>query len=262
MKPTKMRNKQIYYATMKTASAQLSGMLSKNLRKKYGKRSVRIVEGDSVKVVRGEFNGVDGKVTKVSTSNNGLTIEGVKKEKLKGEKYDVYVHTSNIEVTALNTDDKWRINKLEGKNARTVRPESAKKDISPYSAAAVLPNLLGNHGLIKAAQSDLDAANERKREALGAWFPNLVVGSHWAYEANTKAPGSADSKLYARGLDLTATQLLWDFGGANAGVRIADLTHNIAEDNLEVARQDLLLRAITAYPVSYTHLTLPTILLV
>ena len=52
MKPTKMRNKQIYYATMKTASAQLSGMLSKNLRKKYGKRSVRIVEGDSVKVVR------------------------------------------------------------------------------------------------------------------------------------------------------------------------------------------------------------------
>ena len=51
---------------MKTASAQLSGMLSKNLRKKYGKRSVRIVEGDSVKVVRGEFNGVDGKVTKVS----------------------------------------------------------------------------------------------------------------------------------------------------------------------------------------------------
>ena len=128
-----MRNKQIYYATMKTASAQLSGMLSKNLRKKYGKRSVRIVEGDSVKVVRGEFNGVDGKVTKVSTSNNGLTIEGVKKEKLKGEKYDVYVHTSNIEVTALNTDDKWRINKLEGKNARTVRPESVKKDIKEES---------------------------------------------------------------------------------------------------------------------------------
>ena len=133
MKPTKMRNKQIYYATMKTASSQLSGMLSKNLRKKYGKRSVRIVEGDSVKVVRGEFNGVDGKVTKVSTSNNGLTIEGVKKEKLKGEKYDVYVNTSNIEVTALNTDDKWRINKLEGKNARTVRPESVKKDIKEES---------------------------------------------------------------------------------------------------------------------------------
>ena len=130
MKPSKMRNKQIYYATMQTASSQLSGMLSKNLRKKYGKRSVRIVEGDSVKVIRGEFNGVDGKVTKVSASNGGLTIEGVKKEKLKGEKYDVFIHTSNIEVTGLNTDDKWRINKLEGKDARTTRPKTVKKDTS------------------------------------------------------------------------------------------------------------------------------------
>ena len=127
MKPTKMRNKQIYYATMQTASTQLSSMLSKNLRKKYGKRSIRVIEGDSVKVIRGEFNGVDGKVTKVSSADNGLTIEGVKKEKLKGEKYDVFVHTSNIEVTGLNTDDKWRINKLEGKNVRDARPEAEKK---------------------------------------------------------------------------------------------------------------------------------------
>ena len=95
-----MRNYQIYYATMKKASAQMSCMLSKDLRKKYGKRSARVVEGDSVKVIRGEFNGVDGKVTKVSTGDNGLTIEGVKKEKLKGDKFDVYVNTSNIETVS------------------------------------------------------------------------------------------------------------------------------------------------------------------
>ena len=99
MKPTKMRNKQIYYATMKTASAQLSSLLSENLRKKYGKKSVRVVEGDSVKVIRGEFTGVDGKVTKVSSSDNGLTIEGVKKEKLKGEKYDVFIPVSYTHLT-------------------------------------------------------------------------------------------------------------------------------------------------------------------
>ena len=69
---------------------------------------------------------MDGKVTKVSAANNGLTIEGVKKEKLKGEKYDVFIHTSNIEITGLNTDDKWRINKLEGKNVRSARPEPVK----------------------------------------------------------------------------------------------------------------------------------------
>ena len=122
-----MRNRQIYYADMKTGSAQMSCQLSKDLRKKYGKKHVRVVEGDSVKVIRGEFTGVDGKVTEVSAANNGLTIEGVKKEKLKGEKYDVYIHTSNIEVTGLNTDDKWRMNRLEGKKATAARAEDKPK---------------------------------------------------------------------------------------------------------------------------------------
>ena len=132
MNGTKMRNRQIYYATQKTASSQLSGTLSYDLRKKYGKRSVRIVEGDTVKVIRGEFSGVDGKVTKVSLADNGVNIEGVKKDKIKGDKFDVYIHTTNIVITGLNSDDKWRMNKLEGKNPRTVRedpkPDSPKKD--------------------------------------------------------------------------------------------------------------------------------------
>jgi len=132
MNGTKMRNRQIYYATQKTASSQISGTLSYDLRKKYGKRSIRIVEGDTVKVIRGEFSGVDGKVTKVSLADNGVNIEGVKKDKIKGDKFDVYIHTTNIVITGLNSDDKWRMNKLEGKNPRTVRedpkPDSPKKD--------------------------------------------------------------------------------------------------------------------------------------
>ena len=121
MNGTKMRNRQIYYATHQTESSQLSGSLSNELRKKYGKRSVRIVEGDTVKVVRGEFSGVDGKVTKISLSDNGVNIEGVKKDKIKGDKFDVFIHSTNIVITSINSDDKWRINKLEGKKPRTER---------------------------------------------------------------------------------------------------------------------------------------------
>ena len=44
----------------------------------------------------------------------------------------MYIHTTNIVITGLNSDDKWRMNKLEGKNPRTVRedpkPDSPKKD--------------------------------------------------------------------------------------------------------------------------------------
>jgi large subunit ribosomal protein L24 len=118
MKPTKMRNQMIYQATYKTKSKQLGSALSKDLHKKYGKRSVRVVEGDSVTILRGEFKGVDGKIAKISTPKSSVAIEGVKKEKTKGDKFDVYIHTSNLVVTSLNTEDKWRIAKLEGKDPR------------------------------------------------------------------------------------------------------------------------------------------------
>ena len=97
------------------------------MRKKYGKRSARIKEGDTAKIVRGEFAGVDGKVTKISIPDRGVNIEGVKKEKLKGDKFDVYVHTTNIILTALDSNDKWRINKLEGKKATAVRVDEKPK---------------------------------------------------------------------------------------------------------------------------------------
>lgn len=127
MKPTIIRNRTIFAASLSVRSRQLCSHLSKDLQKKYNKRSVRVTEGDTVKVVRGEFKGVSGKITRVSSQKNGIAIEGIKKEKLKGGNLDVYVHTSNVIVTDLNTEDKWRTAKLEGKSAKPVKeakPES------------------------------------------------------------------------------------------------------------------------------------------
>ena len=110
-----MRNRLIYRASHVVKSKQVSSHLSKELKKKFSKNSIRIVEGDNVKIVRGEFKGVDGKVSKISIQKNSIVIEGVKKEKTKGEKFDVHIHSSNVIVTGLNSDDKWRTSKLEGK---------------------------------------------------------------------------------------------------------------------------------------------------
>jgi len=121
LKATKMRNKQIYYATSKIRSAQTSSSLSSELRKKFGKRSARIVKGDTVKVLRGEFYGTAGKVTKILTQKNSITIDGIKREKVKGEKIDVPIHSTNVLITALNTDDKWRMNKLQGNSKDSIK---------------------------------------------------------------------------------------------------------------------------------------------
>ena len=135
MKPTTIRNRTIYQASALTRSKLLCSHLSKELRQKYHKRSVRITEGDTVKVLRGEFKGVSGKITKVSTTKNGVAVEGVKKEKLKGGNLDVLIHPSNLIVTDLNTEDKWRTNKLEGKNAKPAKEtkpkETPKKETKP-----------------------------------------------------------------------------------------------------------------------------------
>ena len=127
MKPTKMRNKMIYQATFTTKSKQLGSALSKDLHKRYGRRSVRVIEGDSIRIVRGEYKGVDGKISKISTQKNSVSIEGIKKEKTKGDKFDVYIHTSNLVVTSLNTGDKWRMARLEGKDPRKQLKETPKE---------------------------------------------------------------------------------------------------------------------------------------
>lgn len=118
----------IFQATMQTRSKQLGANLSKDLQKKYGKKSARVVEGDSVTILRGEFKGVDGKVSKISTQKTSVAIEGVKKEKTKGDKFDVYIHTSNLVITSLNGDDKWRLAKLQGKDPRKQPKETPKEN--------------------------------------------------------------------------------------------------------------------------------------
>jgi large subunit ribosomal protein L24 len=117
----------IFQATFQTRSKQLGSALSKDLHKKYGKRSVRVIEGDSVTILRGEFKGVDGKISKISTTKSSVAIDGVKKEKTKGDKFDVYIHTSNLVVTSLNSSDEWRIAKLDGKDPRK-QPKTPRKE--------------------------------------------------------------------------------------------------------------------------------------
>jgi len=121
MKPTTIRKRMLYTASQHLLSKQLGSHLAKDLKEKYHCKSLRVVEGDSVKVLRGEFKGIEGKVTRVSTEKRGIAIEGIKREKLKGGNVDIYIHPSNVIITSLNLEDKWRQNKLEGQ-----KPKAAK----------------------------------------------------------------------------------------------------------------------------------------
>ncbi|MGH9992432.1 MAG: 50S ribosomal protein L24 [Nitrososphaera sp.] len=106
----------------------LSAPLADSLRELYKKRTVRVVRGDSVKVMRGEYKGVEGKVENVDTERGTLNIEGVQREKIRGGQVKVPIHASKVMITNLKLEDKYRSNKIQGEKAK--EEEKEKKDIA------------------------------------------------------------------------------------------------------------------------------------
>jgi len=88
--------------------------LSTELREKYRKRSFRPRVGDSVRIVRGEFKDIEGKVTKVDPKAGLVNVDGVTREKLKGGNAPVPIPSSNLVITSLVLSDKLRKKKMEG----------------------------------------------------------------------------------------------------------------------------------------------------
>jgi large subunit ribosomal protein L24 len=113
-KPVRVRRKLFLNPVREKSLKLVRGSLSSDLKSKYGKNSIRIRIGDSVKLVRGEYSGVEGKVQHLFPSEGRLTLEGVTREKIAGGTTEVRIHASNVIVTGLNLDDKFRKLKLEG----------------------------------------------------------------------------------------------------------------------------------------------------
>jgi len=87
--------------------------LSEDLRAKFKRRSVRPTVGDSVRIVRGEFRNIEGKVTKVLPKKGKVNVEGVTREKIKGGTAPTPIDASKVVITAFNLEDKLRKRKLE-----------------------------------------------------------------------------------------------------------------------------------------------------
>jgi large subunit ribosomal protein L24 len=83
------------------------------LRTTYGRRSVQVRTGDTVRIVRGDFSGVEGKVSDIDTTRQRLFVEGVTREKVAGTSEKVSVHCTKVMITRLNLDDKWRADSLK-----------------------------------------------------------------------------------------------------------------------------------------------------
>ena len=97
----------------------MSANLSKELRKKYRKRSLPVRKGDIVKIMRGKFRKKAGKIITVNGKKMNVEIEGMQIKKQDGSKTNVKFRPSVLQLTELNLEDRKRIEVLAGKKNKS-----------------------------------------------------------------------------------------------------------------------------------------------
>jgi large subunit ribosomal protein L24 len=132
--------------------------LSVNLRKEYNKRNARVITGDTVKVLRGEYKNVEGKVEKVKTGRSTLFIEGIQREASKGGKVKVQIHSSNVIITSFNLHDKNRSNVI--RKVKSANLEKKGINIKPNITKTRIKRNLNVKKVLKPQQKRITDSNQ------------------------------------------------------------------------------------------------------
>lgn len=112
---------------------QLSAPLARNLRQRFGVRSLVVRKGDTVKVVSGGHKGKSGKVARLGVKRGLIYIEGITESTAKGKAKMVGIHVSNVTVTKLDLSDKYRRSALErrGVSQQVIQQELKSQEEEP-----------------------------------------------------------------------------------------------------------------------------------
>ena len=111
----KKQHKGRYNAPLHIKQKFMRSHLSKELKKKHGKRSLGLKKGDRVKVVVGQFKGKTCKVERIDLKKCKVYLEGIDIQKKDGTKTTYPIEPSNLIITEINLDDKMRNKVLERK---------------------------------------------------------------------------------------------------------------------------------------------------
>jgi large subunit ribosomal protein L24 len=125
-KPTKQR-KMLYQAPDHIRYKLFAAPLSPELKTSNGVKALPIRSGDSVRIMRGDHKGLEGKITRVNRKEYRIYVEGLTREKVDGTTVFVPIHPSKVMITRLNLEDKWRKKILERKKVAGKKIEEVVK---------------------------------------------------------------------------------------------------------------------------------------
>ncbi len=119
----------------------------------------------------------------------------------------------------------------------------------------LLPGLILKNEKIKSAELDYEAAVELLKKTYSAYYPQVTItyGSNWEDDRTPSKSSTAgldtikhDSK-HGKQKSITITQMIWDFGRTNSLIDIEKSKVQQAYFTLELAKEDLIIEAITAW---------------
>jgi large subunit ribosomal protein L24 len=158
MQATKTPGKQrklLFNAPAHIRHKQMAAPLSPELLAQKGIKAMPVRKGDTVRVIRGDHKGFEGKVSRVDLKQYRVYLEGLTREKVDGTNVFVALHPSKIMIRNLNLDDKVRKAVLERKKPIAKKSEKAKK--APKKAAEVKAD---EKKMVEAAEEEIAKAAE------------------------------------------------------------------------------------------------------
>ena len=127
VKDPRKQRKRLFNAPAHIRHKLMAAPLAPELIKSRGVKSLPVRKGDTVRVMRGDRKGFEGKISRVDLKNFRLYVEGLTREKVDGTTIFLPLHPSKVMIKNLNLDDKWRKEALERKKQLAAKEEEVVK---------------------------------------------------------------------------------------------------------------------------------------
>ena len=108
VKDPRKQRKRHYCAPAHLRHKLMSAPLSPELISSKGAKTLPVRKGDTVRVMRGDHAGFEGKINRVDLKRYRIFLEGLTREKVDGTNIFISVHPSKVMIKNLKLDDRWR----------------------------------------------------------------------------------------------------------------------------------------------------------
>jgi large subunit ribosomal protein L24 len=129
VKDPRKQRKLLYNAPAHLRHKLMAAPLSPQLITSKGAKTLPVRKGDTVRIMRGDHKGFEGKISRVDLKNYRIYVEGLTRDKVDGTAIFVPVHPSKVMIKNLNLDDKWRKAIVERKEELPKKEEKVEKAV-------------------------------------------------------------------------------------------------------------------------------------